>query len=124
MSNQQPEALGPRSGPSTGWAAGLIAAFGPVVIWVTGVWLTSLAVPSTVDAGQCEGLGFGCQLSPSDGVVFSGAVLGLGVVPVATVATMLFGLRGPVPQRLGRVLTVLCVFAVSVASFGATQVAA
>lgn len=108
----------------TGWGARLLALIGPVVIWATGVRLAAGAVPSTVGPGQCEGLGFGCQFSPHDGVLFLGGFLGLFIVPVTTLVAILVGTRGPVPDRLSRVIVVLVLLAVGVAVFGVWQVSA
>ena len=104
-----------------GWVAALLIVFGPLAIWGTGVVLTAGAVPSEVAEGQCEGIGFGCQLSPRDGILLSGGFIGLFVVPVATLVAVVVGWRGPVRERLGRVTTVLVVFALVVAVLGAVQ---
>ncbi len=108
--------------PAAGVAV-VLALLGPLLVWGTGVWLGAGAVPSKVGAGQCQGIGFGCQLSPRDGVLFFGGLVGLFVVPVTTAVAVVVGTRGSAPERLGRVVLVLVLLAFGVALFAATQVA-
>ncbi|GIF72742.1 hypothetical protein [Asanoa siamensis] len=54
-----------RTGKAALWVvAGHAALFGVA-------WLATLTQPSQVADGQCEGLGFGCTLSPRDGARFA-----------------------------------------------------
>ncbi|WP_426570922.1 hypothetical protein [Aquihabitans sp. McL0605] len=87
-------------------AAWLLALFGPVAIWASAVWLTAMAISPDVVGDRCEGIGWGCTLSPRDGVLFAGAYVGLFLVPIATAITLIgagFG-RGRATKVVGTML--------------------
>ena len=111
------QASGAEHDAPLGWVAGLLALFGPLVVWAVGVALAAGSASTTVGEGECEGIGFGCRLAPHDGVVLLGVVVGLVVVPVATVVAMVVGTRGPVTERLGRVALVLGLLGAAVTLF-------
>ena len=70
------------------------------VLLVAGAWLV---LPQDLPAGQCEGIGFGCTLSPADsalllGVLAGPTLLGLGVLGVAVVAIVQAALHARRPS--------------------------
>jgi len=57
------------------------------------VGLLHLLLPDDNPSGQCEGLGFGCTLTPSDGVLFLGFLaapwlIGLGLLTCLVIAVL------------------------------------
>ncbi len=68
------------------WVLGLLWVLPAALVGVA--WLV---LPQDLPPGQCEGIGFGCTLSPADTAVLlaalaAGPLLALGVVGVAVVA--------------------------------------
>jgi hypothetical protein len=57
---------------------------GPLAIWAGAVLGGSALATDALPAGQCEGIGWGCTLTPRDSLIFAGVVLGVVVVPIAT----------------------------------------
>jgi hypothetical protein len=88
------------------WQAALLALLGPMALWVVGMALT-IAVASPVNRdGQCEGIGFGCTLTPRDTAVLLGYVGALTVVPVVTIVNALLLLVKDPFRRRALVATV------------------
>lgn len=94
------------------WAT-LLTLGGPLVIWASVVVLASAMLPDVLPEGVCEGMFFGCQLTPRDEMLFTGAVAGVVAVPAAMIVAAIAGIvgRGRHGRRTTRVLGVLSGFA-------------
>jgi hypothetical protein len=58
---------------------------GPLAVWIGTVLFGSAFAADSLPEGQCEGIGWGCTLTPRDTLLITGMVLGVVVVPIATV---------------------------------------
>lgn len=96
-----------------GARATLLTLVGPLVIWASAVVAAGAMVPDVLPDGVCEGMFFGCQLTPRDEILFTGAVAGAVAVPVAMIVAAVAGIvgRGRHGRRTSRVLGVLAGFA-------------
>ena len=70
------------------WALGLLW-----LLPALAVTIGYLVLPKRNPPGQCEGIGFGCTLTPADGVVFlgmlaAGPLVAAGLVAVAVIAVV------------------------------------
>jgi hypothetical protein len=110
---------GTRRGVGPAW---VLALLGPLAVWAAAVAVASSLAPTTVAEGQCEGIGFGCTLSPADGILFIGVYIGLFAVPIATVVLVVIAACSR-QRPLATVGSALAVFA-SVVSVLAMMVAA
>ena len=67
------------------WSTVALVLLGPLAVWAGTVLVGSAFAADSLPAGQCEGIGWGCTLTPRDSLLIVGVVLGAIVVPIATV---------------------------------------
>lgn len=113
-------APGAAPGPWAGLVTVLLGLLGPLGIWLVAVGAAAMLASPEVASGQCEGLGWGCQLSPRGSVAFAGFIGGVVVVPAVTLLIGVVTLLRPADRRRQTVVggvTAFAVAAIAVAGF-------
>ena len=88
------------------WSTAALVLLGPLAVWIGTVLIGSAFAADSLPAGQCEGIGWGCTLTPRDSVLFVGVALGAIVVPIATVIAAVVA-RCSSTETAGRNLSLL-----------------
>ena len=94
------------------WALGV---FGPAVIWCGAAVAVGLALPADPPDGQCEGIGFGCTLSPRDTLWFAAVYVGALAVPIGTLVSIVAAVLAPEGRRRAAVVGALSAMAAVIA---------
>jgi hypothetical protein len=78
----------------------LLALLGPAVLWVVGMAVVVGVASPDNEAGQCEGIGWGCTLPPQDAAILVAFAGAFTLVPVLTaVNALLLLLEDPARRR-------------------------
>ncbi len=76
-----------------------LVVLGPGVLWCGAAFVVGLLLPADPPPGQCEGIGFGCTLSPRDTAWFAAAYVGVAAVPIGTLTSVLAASLAPAGRR-------------------------
>ena len=90
--------------PGQAFVTWLLVVCGPAVLWCGAALFVGLLLPADPPEGQCEGIGFGCTLSPRDTVWFAAVYVGAAAVPVATLVSLVAAILVPEGRRRAAVV--------------------
>lgn len=121
----QPTSPTAQPGPSPwrGVVTVLLGVLGPLAVWVIVITTAAMLSSPDVPEGRCEGIGWGCELSPRDGIALLGFVGGAVLVPAVTLVLGIVTLLRPVDRRRQTVVGGVAGFAMAVVVLAAFAIA-